>query len=155
IMANGTTQNWSTVYNRLNSNSDHMAPTGYIIQKGYNPNMQYHVQQYEETPSILYRYAEVLLNFAEAKAELGEINQTDLDNSINKLRARVGMPNLMLGSIANDPNWDFPQLPPLINEIRRERKVELVGEGFRWDDIARWAAADELIVGQRPKGLKA
>lgn len=155
ILANGTTQNWSTVYNRLNSNADHMAPAGYVIQKGYNPDMQYHTQQYEETPSILYRYAEVLLNFAEAKAELGEISQADINSSINKLRARVGMPDLVMASITNDPNWDFPQLSPLINEIRRERVVELVGEGFRWDDIARWAAADELIVGQRPKGFKA
>ena len=132
-----------------------MAPTGYVIQKGYNPDMQYHVQQYEETPSILYRYAEVLLNYAEAKAELGEITQGDLDNTINKLRARVDMPKLVMGSIANDPNWNFPTLSPLINEIRRERTVELVAEGFRWEDIARWAAADELIVGQRPKGFKA
>lgn len=155
ILTNGTTQNWSQVYNRLNSTSDYMAPTGYVIQKGYNPDMQYHVQQYEETPSILYRYAEVLLNYAEAKAELGKITQGDLDNTINKLRARVGMPKLVMGSIANDPNWNFPALSPLINEIRRERTVELVAEGFRWEDIARWAAADELIVGQRPKGFKA
>lgn len=155
ILADGSTQNWSQVYNRLNSTSDYMAPTGYVIQKGYNPDMQYHVQQYEETPSILYRYAEVLLNYAEAKAELGEITQGDLDNTINKLRARVDMPKLVMGSIANDPNWNFPTLSPLINEIRRERTVELVAEGFRWEDIARWAAADELIVGQRPKGFKA
>lgn len=155
IFDDGSTQNWSEVYNRLNSTSDYMAPTGYVIQKGYNPNMQYHVQQFEETPSILYRYGEVLLNFAEAKAELGEITQTDLDNSINKLRDRVGMPHLVIGSITNDPNWNFPDLSPLINEIRRERAVELVGEGFRWEDIARWAAADELIVGQRPKGFSA
>jgi len=44
---------------------------------------------------------------------------------------------------------------PVINEIRRERRIELACEGFRWDDIARWAAADELIVGKRPKGLRA
>jgi len=41
----------------------------------------------------------------------------------------------------------------IINEIRRERKVELAIEGLRWLDIARWAAADELIVGKRPKGI--
>src|SRR5690606_12209021 len=63
INLDGTIQNWSVVYNRLNSNSDQMAPSGYVIQKGYNPDMRYHLQQYGETPSILYRYAEVLLNY--------------------------------------------------------------------------------------------
>jgi starch-binding outer membrane protein, SusD/RagB family len=67
----------------------------------------------------------------------------------------VGMPNLLLTDIENDPNWEFPALSPIVNEIRRERKVELALEEFRWDDIARWAAADELIVGKRPKGAKA
>jgi hypothetical protein len=62
------------------------------------------------------------------------------------------MPNLLLASIVTDPNWEFPTLSPVINEIRRERRVELALVGFRWDDIARWAAADELIAGKRPKG---
>ena len=109
--------------------------------------MNFHVQQFEETPSILYRYAEVLLNYAEAKAELGTITQDDIDITIKELRDRVNMPNLSLSNISADPNWNFPTLSPIINEVRRERRVELVAEGFRWDDIARWAAADELIVG--------
>ncbi len=155
IFADGKTQYWEEAYARLNSTADYNSPGGYIIQKGYNPNMVYHVQQYEETPSILYRYAEALLNYAEAKAELGTITQQDIDISIKKLRERVGMPNLVIADIATDPLWDFPTLSPVINEVRRERRVELALEGFRWDDIARWAAADELIVGKRPKGFKA
>jgi hypothetical protein len=146
---------WAEVYARLNSNPDHNAPTGYLIMKGYNPNTIYHVQQFEETPSIIYRYAEALLNFAEAKAELGTITQADIDRSIKKLRDRVGMPNLILTTITADPAWDFPALSPIINEIRRERRVELALEGFRLPDIMRWAAADELIVGKRPKGFRA
>jgi len=93
-----------------------------------------------------------LLNYAEAKAELGTINQTDIDRTIKLLRDRVAMPNLILANIQTDPNWLFPGLSPVINEIRRERRVELIGEGFRWDDIARWAAADELIANKRPLG---
>src|SRR5690606_12943119 len=89
------------------------------------------------------------------KAELGSLTQNDVDITIKKLRDRVGMPNLVLSSITVDPFWNFPSLSPVINEIRRERRVELVAEGFRWDDIARWAAADELIVGKRPKGFLA
>src|SRR5690606_38640274 len=153
IQTNGTSQNWSEVYSRLNQNTDYYAPTGYIIQKGYDPNVSFHVQQFEETPSILFRYAEVLLNYIEAAAELGTATQNDINITIKKLRDRVGMPNLVANNIAVDPNWDFPTLSSLLNEIRRERRVELIGEGFRWNDIARWAAADELILGQRPKGF--
>jgi hypothetical protein len=145
---------WREVYNSLGTDGLHNAPTGYVQRKGYDPQMIYHSLNYEETPSIYYRYAEVLLNFAEAKAELGTITQADIDNSIKKLRDRVGMPNLNLAAITADPMWEFPSLSPVINEIRRERKVELATEGFRWPDIARWAAADLLIVGKRPKGFK-
>lgn len=155
IHKDGTIEYWKTVYDKLNSNAAHNSPAGYINIKGYNPDMNYHVQQYEESPGIIYRYAEALLNYAEAKAELGDITQEDIDISIKKLRDRVGMPNLELSTIAHDPNWNFPDLSPIINEIRRERRVELAAEGYRWDDIARWAAADELIVGQRPKGFHA
>ena len=155
IQKNGTVEYWGKVYDNLNSNSAHNSPGGYINIKGYNPDMNFHVQQYEESPRVIYRYAEALLNYAEAKAELGSLTQGDLDLSINKLRSRVGMPSLKLDNIENDPNWDFPSLSPIINEIRRERRVELACEGYRWDDIARWAAADELIKGQRPKGFKA
>ncbi len=155
ITAGGQVQNWSVIYNTLNTKTDLNAPTGYILQKGYDPQVIYHVQQYEETPSILFRYAEVLLNYIEAKAELGVANQVDIDQTIKLLRERAGMPNLTIDAIASDPNWEFKELSPLINEIRRERHIELAAEGFRWEDIARWAAADELIIGKRPKGFRA
>jgi starch-binding outer membrane protein, SusD/RagB family len=151
----GSVHYWSEMYEILNSASNQDSPGGYLIIKGYHPYRSEQLYNNEENPSIVYRYAEVLLNFAEAKAELGTLTQSDIDNSIKKLRDRVGMPNLVLADIADDPNWDFPDLSPEINEIRRERRVELAGEGFRWDDIARWAAADELIVNQRPKGFLA
>ena len=151
----GTFDYWGDVYDNLNTDAYHNSPGGYINIKGYNPDKTYHVQQYEESPGLIYRYAEAVLNYAEAKAESGTITQADLDMSINVLRSRVGMPDLEIDNITTDPNWNFPTLSPLINEIRRERRVELACEGYRWDDIARWAAADELIVGQRPKGFKA
>lgn len=153
IDATGT-RFWNEVYTNLNSAIKYNSPSGYVLRKGYDPLMVNHHLNYEETPSIHYRYAEVLLNFAEAKAELGTITQDDIDKSIKKLRDRVGMPNIDLAAITADPKWDFPTLSPIVNEIRRERRVELATEGFRWPDIARWAAADELIVGKRPKGLK-
>ncbi|WP_206688689.1 RagB/SusD family nutrient uptake outer membrane protein [Aestuariibaculum suncheonense] len=155
IYGDGSISYYNEVYDNLNTRVDLNCPGGYVIKKGYNPEVVYHVPQYEDTPGIIYRYAEVLLNYAEAKAQLGIITQADLDISINKLRERVGMPNLVLGSIVQDPQWDFPTLSPIINEVRRERRVELALEGLRFFDIRRWAAADELIVGERPKGFLA
>ncbi|KAA5549172.1 RagB/SusD family nutrient uptake outer membrane protein [Adhaeribacter rhizoryzae] len=154
IEANGAVRNWQEAYAKLYSNSTYSSSTGYVRRKDYNPTVAYHHLNFEESPTIQYRYAEVLLNYIEAKAELGQITQDDIDKTIKKLRDRVGMPNLELANIETDPNWEFPALAPIINEIRRERKIELALEEFRWDDIARWAAADELIVGKRPKGAK-
>lgn len=92
------------------------------------------------------RYAEVLLNFAEAKAELQTLTQEDLDQSINLLRARVGMPSLNLSQANGNPDIVLQQRYPnvsgsntgVILEIRRERRIELVMEGFRYDDLMRW-----------------
>jgi starch-binding outer membrane protein, SusD/RagB family len=97
----------------------------------------------------IYRYAETLLIFAEAKAELGTISQTDLDLTINKIRDRVGMPHLDL-SVGVDPvlETQYPAVSgakkAVILEIRRERRVELACEGFRYDDIKRWAVGKLL-----------
>jgi len=135
-----------------------VCPTGFQIYKMLNFDPIHRASLSTSgvgyTGWMIMRYAEALLNFAEAKAELGTITQGDIDRSIKLLRDRVGMPNLEIASIETDPNWHFPDLSPVINEIRRERRIELIGEGFRWDDVARWAAADELIVGQRPLGAK-
>ena len=84
----------------------------------------------------------LLVTYAEAKAELGEATQEVLDNSINLLRDRVGMPHLMVDVGFEDPNWPNWEVPvtPLINEIRRERRIETAGEGTRWEDLVRWKA---------------
>jgi len=129
--------------------------TGYQVYKGHQPdNNQQSAAEKGTTALILFRFAEVLLNYAEAKAELGQLSQIDVDKTINLLRRRVGMPDLVIASITPDSKWIFPQLSPLINEVRRERRVELACEGFRHDDIFRWAAAGILIKGWKPKGAK-
>jgi len=135
---------------------DRMCANGYQLCKGHNPDYGQYNSQKSLTAYIWFRYAEALLIYAEAKAELGTITQEDVDITINELRKRVGMNNglLTLGAITADPNWEFPELTPIINEVRRERKVELCCEGYRRDDIFRWAAANKLIVGKRPKGAK-
>jgi len=76
-----------------------------------------------------------------------------VDLTINVLRDRVGMIHLDLNNIAVDPNWDFPSLSPVINEVKRERRIELACEGLRWDDLTRWRA-HHLIAGKWLKGAK-
>ncbi len=125
--------------------------TGYMIKKGLDPHFGAFDQI--EIGAPVFRYAEALLNYAEAKSELGSISQSDLDLTINILRTRAGIPHLILGNIVSDPNWDFPSLSPVINEVRRERRVELAFEGFRKNDLFRWRA-HQLFLNKRPLGSK-
>lgn len=112
------------------------------------------------TDMPIFRYAEVLLNLAEAKAEKGTLTQTDLDATIKLIRDRVGMPNINLTAANTSPD---PYLAKqytkvsgsnagVILEIRRERRIELVMENFfRWDDIVRWK--EGLLLTQPYKGM--
>lgn len=128
--------------------------SGYHQIKGFLNTMSLENRRNVDIP--LYRYAEVLLNFAEAKAELGSITQADLDKSINLLRKRVDMPNLTMG-VAVDPllEKDFPKVTGasknVILEIRRERRVELAFEGFRFNDLMRWSAGK--LLEKKPEGI--
>src|SRR5690606_13779630 len=95
----------------------------------------------------LFRTAEVYLNFDEAKAELGTIRQADLDISINRLREWAKMPPVSLIDANNNPDQLLDSYYPNVTkgpqtgvllEIRRERTIELVMEGFRQWDLIRW-----------------
>ena len=120
--------------------------TGYHIIKVYDNNTAYATYNISNTPAITMRFGEALLNYAEAVAELGTITQADLDLTINKLRARVGMPALNLSSVPVDPRYVNDGVPPIIVEIRRERRIELFMEGFRYDDLRRWKQGKKLEV---------
>lgn len=138
-----------------------------INQSGFNKNVTgfplHKFLQYDDasgvfddyksnTPAIYFRYAEVLLNYGEAEAELGA-DPTLIAAAINPLRQRVGMPNVDFDREYNtDPNYAFKNLNKVIQCVRRERRVELACEGFRLDDILRWACADQLIKGRSPLG---
>lgn len=90
---------------------------------------------------FLYRYAEVLLINAEANAELGTCTQAVLDKTINQLRDRVGMAHLTTTPVADAKPIDYGYtISNLLYEIRRERRIELIAEGFRMDDLKRWNA---------------
>jgi starch-binding outer membrane protein, SusD/RagB family len=140
----------------IDLSGDAYCPTGYNLKKGSSPENSNKVQTTDFTSitaAILFRYAEILLNYAEAKAELGTLTQADVDLTINKIRDRVGMPHLNLSNIISDPKWAFPTLSPVINEVRRERRNELACEGFRFNDLMRWRAHN-LLAGVKPLGIK-
>ncbi|TWV14352.1 RagB/SusD family nutrient uptake outer membrane protein [Bacteroidaceae bacterium HV4-6-C5C] len=124
--------------------------SGYHQIKGFinNKDQEYYLSI--DYPVI--RYAEVLLTYAEARAELGTLTQTDLDKTVNMLRDRAGMPHLSLNPVA-DPTLQnaFPNVPPILLEIRRERRVEFAFEGFRFDDLMRWKAGK--LLEKIPEGL--
>jgi len=135
---------------RLNGVSLSYSTSGYACQKFLNESIKDLINgsgSLNDTDAPVIRYGEVLINYAEACAELGTMTQTDLDASINKLRKRAGinMPNLQVvgglpainGVTYNDPKRDLI-VPSLIWEIRRERRVELMMEGFRYNDLRRW-----------------
>ncbi|ASZ11797.1 RagB/SusD family nutrient uptake outer membrane protein [Chitinophaga pendula] len=99
------------------------------------------------TDAPVIRYGEILINYAEATAELGLLTQSELDKSVNVLRKRtaINMPALQVignqpavnGTAYDDPKRD-PTVSPILWEIRRERRIELMMEGFRLDDLRRW-----------------
>jgi len=119
--------------------------TGYHIIKVYDNDAAFATYNTSTTPAIILRFAEALLNYAEAKAELGMITQADLDMTINKLRDRVGMSHLGLNPLM-DPRHADEGISSLLVEIRRERRVELFMEGFRYDDLRRWKQGKKLEV---------
>ncbi len=121
--------------------------TGYHIIKHYNADdLIGKAYNTAESPAIILRFAEALLIYAEAKAELGTITQADLDMSINKLRDRVAMPHMELGNIPVDPRYTADGISPLIAEIRRERRVEMFMEGLRYQDLQRWKQGKKLLT---------
>lgn len=127
----------------------------------YDPQNEVFTGNKNTTDAPIIRLGEVLLNYAEAAAELGQFDQTAANLSINKLRDRTiklgkastdatapALPKLppmtidgsdvkANGIVVDDPDRD-PSVPSIIWEIRRERWVELMQEGFRREDIRRW-----------------
>jgi hypothetical protein len=117
-----------------------ITPTGYQVIKGRSSDLAQWNAAQSTLDLFIFRYAEILLIDAEAKAELNECDQVVLDRTINKIRSRVGMPPMLIAALEKDPASDFPALPVLLDEIRRERRIELAAEGSRFDDLLRWKA---------------
>ncbi|MDO3628248.1 RagB/SusD family nutrient uptake outer membrane protein [Mucilaginibacter sp. BT774] len=128
--------------------------TGYQPIKGRSSSIAAWNADQSTYDVFIFRYAETLLIEAEATAELGTCTQGILDATINKLRDRVGMPHMIITSLVKDPKSDFPNIPVLIDEIRRERRVELASEGFRSDDLHRWHAGTLINNPETVLGMK-
>lgn len=117
--------------------------TGYLVIKFYDYAQDLKGMNNSTNCYPLMRFAEVLLNYAEAAAELGKDPNTFLPKSINKLRARAGMPALQANP-PMDPRYAEDGISSLLVEIRRERRVELAMENFRYQDLMRWKQGKKL-----------
>ena len=112
-----------------NNKTAAMTYSGYYMRKYVEPSTVKYVG-HDDNDLVMLRYAEVLLNYAEAKEMLGQLTQADLDKSINLLRDRVGMVHMELSNL--------PAGSDIRTEIQRERRIELFFEGHRYFDIIRW-----------------
>ena len=125
---------------------------GFWVWKYYNTHtVATNANGVNTTDAPLFRIGEVMVNYAEAMCELNKLDQDAADKSINKLRARANVAKMVVNDIndAFDPKRD-PSVPALLWEVRRERRVELMGEGFRLDDLRRWKKGD--YVNKQPLG---
>ncbi len=132
---------------------------GYVLT-GYQPikwvldDTYYDLRDYNDNSVSIFRFAEVLLNYAEAKAELGALTDADWAITVGALRERAGITSGLeqLPTQVDEylQSTYFPEITdPVLLEVRRERSIELVMEGFRFDDLKRWARGELMKMNWR------
>lgn len=146
--------------------ADETEPHRLLLGAGGYPQIKFDPRSYDQigwgnsyTDLPIFRYAEILLIYAEAKAEMGVLSQEDLDKSINLLRRRVHMPDASLADwLANIDPIQEQHYPNVVSgqkgavlEVRRERRIELACEGFRYKDLMRWACGK--LLEKAPEGM--
>ena len=123
--------------------------TGYQYTKYVMDDSGYDNGRTNDNDVPLMRFAEVLLNYAEAKAELGSITADDWSRTIGTLRRRAGITGGDLDQLPTVVDTYLQQTfypnvtSPVILEVRRERAIELILEGFRMNDLKRWACGSD------------
>lgn len=120
------------------------AQTGFNLKKNLDPNNPQGLCVNSSTGGstqawIVFRYGEILLNYAEAAVELGRIS--DAKDKINMIRSRAGIVELDDADIT-------------INRVRKERNVELAFENHRWWDYRRWRISEAEMTNWWPRGIK-
>ncbi len=124
---------------------------GFYFWKYYNRHVDNMALRSSTVDYLLFGIVEVMLNYAEAKFELGEFSQSVADATINKLRVRAVIPAMNVSEI--DASFDLDRdrsVDPVLWEIRRERRIELMGDGFRFRDLKRWKKGE--YVNKQPLG---
>ncbi len=124
---------------------------GFYFWKYYNRYVDNMALRSSTVDYLLFGIEEVMLNYAEAKFELGEFSQSVADATINKLRVRAVIPAMNVSEI--DASFDLDRdrsVDPVLWEIRRERRIELMGDGFRFRDLKRWKKGE--YVNKQPLG---
>lgn len=106
--------------------------TGYTLYKFMNESIDFQASP-APTPYVIFRYAEILLNYAEAEYHLG--NEDIAKEYVNKIRTRVKLPPIQSSGAR------------LLQDIRHERTIELAFErDFRWNDVRRWEILDQTAT---------
>ena len=137
------------------SDAKNATSTGYIQGKGYSLDYNDQLLGKDQTAFVVYRASEAYLNYIEASyLKNGNIDAT-ADKYWKALRARAGVDTDYQKTInATDMSkealngWDAYSHGALVDatlyNIRRERRCEFIGEGFRYMDLIRWRALDQL-----------
>lgn len=144
-MATGTVISMSPHFRKFNAGQPQaVGELGYFFWRNYNRH-PLNAGNNSTTDCPLFRIEEVWVNYAEAMFELGLFNQTIADQTINKLRTRANVTAMNVGAINGsfDPQRD-PSVDAVLWEIRRERRIELLGDGHRFNDIKRWKKGEYL-----------
>jgi hypothetical protein len=146
-MIRGPKYTWKVngVYTRQSANFSSHTYTGYQFTKFVYDDQAYDDQSSGTYDDPLFRFAEVLLIYAEAKAELGQMDNATWKQTIGALRARAGITGgLDAAPTVADPLLVkmYGNLSPAVLEVRRERTIELMLEGHRKTDLRRWACGE-------------
>ncbi|MDR3339188.1 MAG: RagB/SusD family nutrient uptake outer membrane protein [Candidatus Symbiothrix sp.] len=114
---------------------DSQRPFAYQLKKRFKGSLWGASKDY--TDIILIRWGEMLIDYAEALYEYnGTITDAQLDETVNALRSRAGFNVKLTNAFASANGLN------LLDEIRRERTVELMAENLRYDDLMRWKTAE-------------
>ena len=146
--ADYTRKNAAGAYELTSANFTGHTLTGYQFTKFVMDDVAYDDAATNDNDIPIMRFAEVLLNYAEAKAELGTLTDADWALTVGALRARAGITGgtAQTGTLTTRPTTKEPYIAayypdvndPVLLEIRRDREIELALEGFRLQDLKRW-----------------